>query len=97
VPWDLDAAFRMPATVWRAAMDQFFPGGGWIRLDRATIDRLQAFRGRHAVVTFDEAVELLLQSAAEDEAAGRAPAPVDEATERQRQGRVEDIAARGRP
>ncbi|HEX4347831.1 MAG TPA: DUF6084 family protein [Vicinamibacterales bacterium] len=60
VSWDLEASFRMPTCVWRAAMDQFFPGGGWIRLDRETIDRLQAFRGRQAVVSWDEAITLLL-------------------------------------
>jgi Family of unknown function (DUF6084) len=61
VPWDLEASFRMPAQVWHAAMDQFFPGGGWLRLRRDTIDRLQAFRGRQAVVTWDEAIDLLLR------------------------------------
>ena len=63
VSWDLEASFRMPVRVWGAAMDQFFPGGGWIRLDRETIDRLQAFRGRHAVVSWDEAIDLLLAQA----------------------------------
>jgi len=67
VPWDLEAPFRMPAHVWQSAMEQFFPGGGWLRLQRGTIDRLQAFRGRHAVVTWDEAIELLLQYAASEE------------------------------
>jgi hypothetical protein len=44
-------------------MDQFFPGGGWLRLQRDTLDRLQAFRGREAVVTWDEAIDRLLQHA----------------------------------
>ena len=63
VPWDLDASYRMPARVWQAAMDQFFPGGGWLRLQRDTLDRLQAFRGREAVVTWDDAIDRLLQRA----------------------------------
>jgi len=62
VSWDLEAAFRMPCAVWQATMDQFFPGGGWLRLQRETIDRLQAFRGRQAVVSWDEAIDLLLQA-----------------------------------
>lgn len=64
VPWDLDVSFRMPAQVWRAAMDRFFPGGGWLRLQRDTIDRLQAFRGSQAVVSWDEAIDVLLRQAA---------------------------------
>jgi hypothetical protein len=59
VAWDLEASFRMPARVWQSAMDQFFPGGGWVRLRRETIDRLQAFRGREAVVSWDEAIDRL--------------------------------------
>lgn len=66
VSWDLDATYRMPAAVWRATMDKFFPGGGWLRLHRDTLDRLQAFRGRHALVGWDEAIDLLLQSAASE-------------------------------
>ncbi len=64
IPWDLEATFRLPSSVWTDTMRRFFPGGGWLRLQRDTIDRLQAFRGRHAVVTWDEAIELLLQQAA---------------------------------
>lgn len=67
VPWDLEASFRLPSSVWRAAMDQFFPGGGWLRLQRETLDRLQAFRGRQAVVTWDEAIDRLLDARAATE------------------------------
>jgi len=66
VPWDLEVSYRMPAATWQAAMDHFFPGGGWVRLQRETIDRLQAFRGRHAVVTWDEAIHLLLNASEEE-------------------------------
>ena len=64
VSWELAASYRMPADVWQTAMNQFFPGGGWLRLQRETIDRLQAFRGRHAVVSWDEAIGLLLEEGA---------------------------------
>jgi hypothetical protein len=57
----------MPARVWQTTMDQFFPGGGWIRLQRETIDRLQAFRGRHAVLSWDAAIDRLLQHAAPEQ------------------------------
>jgi len=63
VSWDLEAAYPMPSAVWQTTMDQFFPGGGWLRLQRETLDRLQAFRGRQALVTWDEAIDLLLQTA----------------------------------
>ena len=69
VPWDLEARFRMPSAVWHATMNQFFPGGGWVRLQRGTLERLQLFRGRHAVVSWDEAIERLLDHAAAEEIA----------------------------
>jgi uncharacterized protein DUF6084 len=60
VPWDLETSCRMPAHVWRSTLEQFFPGGGWVRLQRDTIDRLQAFRGRRALVSWDEAINRLI-------------------------------------
>lgn len=63
VPWDVEAAFAMPADVWRAAMDRFFPGGGWLRVRQETLDRLQSFRGRAALVSWDEALGALLSRA----------------------------------
>ena len=36
MPWNLEASYRLPAQVWHAAMDRFFPGGGWLRLERDT-------------------------------------------------------------
>jgi len=63
VGWDLEASYDLPARVWRDTMDRFFPGGGWLRVKLDTIDRLQAFRGRAALVTWDQAIEALLERA----------------------------------
>ena len=32
VPWDKEASCRMPVAVWREAIEQHFPGCGWLRL-----------------------------------------------------------------
>lgn len=61
VPWDRDAAFQMPAQLWRDAMDRHFPGTAWVRVSRETLDALQAFRGRHALMGWDATFEALLQ------------------------------------
>ena len=63
IDWDSEANFRMPLTVWRAAMDRHFPGAAWLRLRREPFDRLQAFKARRGLLTIDEAVELLLDEA----------------------------------
>ncbi|WP_329171439.1 DUF6084 family protein [Streptomyces sp. NBC_01477] len=63
VPWDREASFGMPVAVWREMIDQHFPGCGWVRLPRATMDALLAFRSRQALPSWEATVESLLASA----------------------------------
>jgi hypothetical protein len=63
VPWDREATFRLPVRVWRTLMDQYFPGGAWIRLRRENFDALHRFKGRGALPTWDAAIEALLAAA----------------------------------
>lgn len=63
VPWDREASFRMPVAVWREMVEQHFPGCGWIRLPRATMDALLAHRSRHALPSWQATVEALLDGA----------------------------------
>jgi uncharacterized protein DUF6084 len=65
VPWDREASYRLPASVWHSTMDRFFPGGGWMRVSRETLDRLQEFRGRNALVSWDDTIDRLLLRASE--------------------------------
>ncbi|MFF4256911.1 DUF6084 family protein [Streptomyces sp. NPDC001663] len=60
VPWDREAAFRMPVTTWRAMVEQHFPGCGWIRLPHDTMDALLAYRSRHALPSWEATVQALL-------------------------------------
>ncbi|WEH13399.1 DUF6084 family protein [Streptomyces sp. VNUA24] len=64
VPWDQEAAFRMPVTVWREMVEQHFPGCGWIRLPRDTMDALLAHRSRHALPSWEATLEDLLDGRA---------------------------------
>ncbi|HXF56496.1 MAG TPA: DUF6084 family protein [Actinomycetota bacterium] len=66
VPWHKEASYRLPVRVWRELMDLHFPGTGWVRLRRETLDRLHRFRARRALPTWDEAVEALLKGAGEE-------------------------------
>ncbi|MFD9219972.1 DUF6084 family protein [Streptomyces sp. NPDC060064] len=63
VPWDREAAFRMPVKVWQEMVEQHFPGCGWIRLPRDTMDALLAFRSRRAHPSWEAAVRALLAEA----------------------------------
>lgn len=63
VPWDREATYRMPVAVWREMVEQHFPGCGWLRLPRDTMDELLAFRSRHALASWEATVRALLDAA----------------------------------
>ena len=50
----------LPVPLWRAAIDGHFPDAGWLRLRKETIDALLAFKGRHALPSWDGVIETLL-------------------------------------
>ncbi|MDQ6838408.1 MAG: DUF6084 family protein [Actinomycetota bacterium] len=66
VAWSEEASFRLPVRTWRDLMDQYFPGQGWLRLRRETIDALQRYKVGRALRTWDEAFEQLLKAAGEE-------------------------------
>jgi hypothetical protein len=67
IAWHTEASYRLPVSVWRALMDSYFPGGGWLRLRRDTIDALGRVKGREALPAWEDVIELLLKRAGEDE------------------------------
>ena len=60
IAWSEEAQFRLPVSVWREMMDLYFPNSGWLRLHRDTIDRLQYFKARRAIPSWDLALDQLL-------------------------------------
>lgn len=60
---DHELSYRMPIAVWRRAVERHFPGTAWLRLSRERFDRLWAFRSRHALQSWDGAVDALLERA----------------------------------
>jgi hypothetical protein len=70
VPWHAEARYKMPVAVWRDMMDLHFPGSGWLRLRRDTIDALAEFRAVRALPTWDDAVLAVLDAARERTAEG---------------------------
>ncbi|MET9735600.1 DUF6084 family protein [Streptomyces sp. NPDC006458] len=64
VPWDREATCRMPVATWREMVEQHFPGCGWIRLPRDTMDALLAYRSRHALPSWEATLRALLDGGA---------------------------------
>jgi len=63
IPWDTDLSYLMPASTWRSAMDQFFPGAGWIRVHRDTLDALLRVRSDLGLPNWEETFAAVLAKA----------------------------------
>ena len=50
--------------MWRELMDAYFPGGGWIRLDRDTLDALARYRSERGLTSWEQALGELLAGVA---------------------------------
>jgi hypothetical protein len=63
VPWHSESRYRMPVERWREMMDLHFPGSGWLRLQRETIDALAEFRAIRTIPTWDDTILAALDAA----------------------------------
>lgn len=66
VSWSAEADYRLPVRVWRDLMDQYFPGGGWLRLSRDSLDALGRFKASRALPSWEQTFEALLKEAGQD-------------------------------
>ena len=72
IPWNSEATYRMPVSVWPDVVNQHFPGGGWLRCSRETLDALSDFKAARALPTWDATLTALLASAQPRETPGGA-------------------------
>jgi hypothetical protein len=63
IPWSSEASYRMPVSVWHDVVNDHFPGGGWLRCGRETLDALSAYKAVHALPTWDATLSALLAAA----------------------------------
>ena len=60
VPWSCTAGWRLPVGTWRRMMAAHYPGGGWVRLESSTLDKLAERKARDGLPSFDATVAGLL-------------------------------------
>jgi hypothetical protein len=58
--WSLEAPCRLPVASWHQLMDLYFPGSGWIRLDRETIAALARHRSSRGLTSWEQTIADLL-------------------------------------
>jgi Family of unknown function (DUF6084) len=61
VPWSCSAKYKLAVADWKAMMALYYPGGGWVRLETATLDRLQERKAESGLPSFDACVSELLE------------------------------------
>ncbi len=61
--WHLDADYRLPVQVWQEMMDSYYPNSTWLCLRRDVADRLQQYRSRLGIDSWESALEALLDDA----------------------------------
>jgi Family of unknown function (DUF6084) len=64
VPWDCEASYQLPVSVWQQVIEAHFPGTGWLRLDRDVLRALARYQAAHGLTSWDATIESLLAVAA---------------------------------
>lgn len=60
VPWDCEARYAMPVSVWRNVIAQHYPNTGWVRLSHDTITALAGYKSSRCLLDLDQAITALL-------------------------------------
>lgn len=60
IPWNAEAEWRLPVELWQQMTDRYFPNSGWIALHRDTLDELIRYKSAHALPTWNDVIESLL-------------------------------------
>ncbi|HEX4412047.1 MAG TPA: DUF6084 family protein [Lacipirellulaceae bacterium] len=69
IPWEKEASFRLPVEIWRTMMEHYYPNASWLCLQSDVFESLAAYKRRHSLTSWEQAISLLL----EHEAAGAVP------------------------
>lgn len=62
ISWDKEARFNLPVKLWRDMMDAYYPNTAWLCLRRDVFERLQEYKVRHGIPTWEQALESMLET-----------------------------------
>jgi hypothetical protein len=62
ISWDKEARFNLPVKRWREMMDSYYPNTAWLCLRRDLFERLQEYKVRHGIPTWEQALESMLET-----------------------------------
>jgi hypothetical protein len=65
ISWDKETRFRLPLKVWQDMMDLYYPNAAWLNLRRDVFERLQEYKVRNGIPSWEQAIERILAQAEE--------------------------------
>jgi hypothetical protein len=63
ISWDKEASYRLPVATWRRMMEQYYPNAVALSVHKDVFDRLHRFKVSAGHITWEQAIEDLLESA----------------------------------
>jgi hypothetical protein len=63
ISWAKETRFRLPVSTWREMIDIYYPNSAWLSLRRDVFDRLNLYKMRNGMTTWEQALESILPPA----------------------------------
>jgi hypothetical protein len=60
IPWSAETKFRLPVSVWQSMMDLYYPNSAWLRLRRDVFEKLNQYKVKNGIPTWEQALERIL-------------------------------------
>ncbi len=60
IPWNKEAAYRLPVSAWKEMMDLYYPNSAWLCLRKDVFDRLHEYKMSRGIPTWEQTLESLL-------------------------------------
>jgi hypothetical protein len=65
ISWEQEARFKLPLSVWKKLVDEYYPNTAWLCLRRDAFERLYQYKVRNGIPTWEAAIERVLADAEE--------------------------------
>jgi hypothetical protein len=84
ISWEKETRFRLPVSTWREMIDIYYPNSAWLSLRRDVFDRLNLYKMRNGMTTWEQALESVLppiDDSATNRSNGQISAPIKQASD----------------
>lgn len=68
ISWEKEANYRLSVSVWKSMMDHYYPNSAWLNIRLDVFEKMQEYKMRKAIPSWEQAFESLLPAENEAEA-----------------------------